>query len=731
MKNSEELIDDFLHGSLDENGQAELRAWLKRDPANMRQFTRALMFDEQIRATIHTREIAGASHPLTGAGGLTDQATSGTIIPFPQRLRGKLPWLAAAAALVVISLSVWKTIVPPTPVPLARLDARWVLEPTAGADYRVLDTNRVELRKGELRLHSLQPASMVVETPGAIATAQGTDFFIGTHAAKTKDNPQPNNQERNNKMKLKMQNLTRVLVLTGVVTLTNAHGETTGKADNLLVAEAGKAPVNHAIAANSDFAVGLYGALAKENVGKNLFFSPYSVSSALAMTAEGARGETADQMGKVLGFPEAAKRIGSDAQLLPWNTSLIHTGMSELNERFKPKPVSQELRDKIAAARAELAASKKREGDFKNADKQAEHYRQVKQSNELANKLNELLPQVDQYELGIANALYGEKTYPFQQAYLDTINKFYGTGAVEPVDFIKDFETVRGQINTRVENQTKQLIKDLIPKGGLNELTSLVLINAIYFKGDWAVPFDAKNTKKEEFLSPGAKASVPMMRQDGMGGGRYGSFNADGSFFKTPQLVSALKKTDPKTLYPGNDGFLMAELPYKGKELSMVVVVPQDAGGLGAVEAKLTSANLQTWLGKLEDREVNVQIPKFKLETDYQKMGDTLKSMGMVRAFEDPRDPVKGAQFDGMCASSDPDLKLYITKVFHKAFVEVNEKGTEAAAATAVSMRNVASEPIDVPFTPTFRADKPFLFAIRDVKTGTILFLGRVVDPTK
>jgi serine protease inhibitor len=151
---------------------------------------------------------------------------------------------------------------------------------------------------------------------------------------------------------------------------------------------------------------------------------------------------------------------------------------------------------------------------------------------------------------------------------------------------------------------------------------------------------------------------------------------------------------------------------------------------LGALEAKLTSTNLQSWLGKLEAREVNVQLPKFKLETDYQKMGGTLKAMGMARAFTDPSAP-GGAQFDGMCASSDPMDKLYIGAVMHKAFVEVTEKGTEAAAATGAVMMATRSMPSDMPFTPTFRADKPFVFAIRDVKTGTILFLGRVMDPTK
>ncbi len=156
-----------------------------------------------------------------------------------------------------------------------------------------------------------------------------------------------------------MTSCTHVLVLAGIVTLANAQGSVTGQANHLLAAETGKAPANYAVTANSDFAVDLYRQLSKENSGKNLFFSPYSVSSALAMTAEGARGQTALEMGKVLRFPAAARRIGDDAQLIPWNTSLIHTGMAELNERLEKaqKPVPQEITDKIGELRKKIEAS--------------------------------------------------------------------------------------------------------------------------------------------------------------------------------------------------------------------------------------------------------------------------------------------------------------------------------------------------------------------------------------
>ena len=525
-----------------------------------------------------------------------------------------------------------------------------------------------------------------------------------------------------------MKMLTRVLVLAGVVTLANAHGETTGRAEELLVSTAGAAPVNEAVTASNDFAVDLYRQLSRENDGKNLFFSPYSMSVALAMTAEGARDETALEMGKVLRFPEAARHLGDDAQLIPWNTAVIHAGMTALHDRYNPKPVTPEIREKMAGLRESLAQSNRRVDELMAGKKWDEVGEARQTSNRLAGELSALSSQVEQYELRVANCLWGEQTYPFVKAYFDTIAMHYQNGLRE-VDFRNRFDAVRQEINAWAETQTSGRIKDLLAKGSLDKDTRLVLVNAIYFKGDWSVPFDAEATRPEEFLAVGArKVSVPMMHRNGLTGARYGAFNADGSPFATPQTVRA--SVDAKTLYPDAGGFLVAELPYKGDELSMVVIAPQAADGLKAVEERLNGENLAKWLGTLESREVNVRLPKFKLEASYPKMKDTLQAMGMVRAFTDPRDQEKGAQFDGMCATADPNMKLFITDVVHKAFVDVTERGTEAAAATAVMMAVPASAALEEPFTPTFRADRPFLFAIRDMKTGTILFLGRVADPT-
>jgi serine protease inhibitor len=172
----------------------------------------------------------------------------------------------------------------------------------------------------------------------------------------------------------------------------------------------------------------------------------------------------------------------------------------------------------------------------------------------------------------------------------------------------------------------------------------------------------------------------------------------------------------------------MLELPYKGGEVSMVVLLPRSAGGLEALEKKLTADNLGAWVGKLRQRGTHVYLPKFRVETKYD-LGRTLQGMGMERAFQDPRQP-GGAQFDGMSESQDPAQKLHVSKVLHKAFVEVSEKGTEAAAATAVMMPKAEAAPASVPFTPTFKADRPFLFLVRDRQSGSVLFLGRVVNPT-
>ncbi len=286
------------------------------------------------------------------------------------------------------------------------------------------------------------------------------------------------------------------------------------------------------------------------------------------------------------------------------------------------------------------------------------------------------------YRLEISNALWGQQGYAFQPEFLELVKKYYD-GGFNTVDFANATETSRETINNWVEQKTANKIKDLLAKGSLTELTRLVLTNAIYFKGDWATKFKPDMTKPMPFqLSADKTIDVPMMRQNG------------------------------DFLFAENDDVKVLELPYVGKELSMVLLLPKT--NMADLDAKLDAARLAEWTGMVSEREVDIYLPKFKFETQYE-LKDLLSGMGMVDAFALPP-----ADFSGISGHKD----LYITKVIHKAIIEVNEEGSEAAAATAVVVGTKA-----VLHKPVFKADRPFLFLIRHNETGSILFMGRVNNP--
>ncbi len=291
------------------------------------------------------------------------------------------------------------------------------------------------------------------------------------------------------------------------------------------------------------------------------------------------------------------------------------------------------------------------------------------------------------FELVVANRLWGQKGYEFLPDFLKLLEADYGAG-IGTLDFAKETEAARQIINAWVEKQTRDKIKELLKPGILGRETTLVLTNAIYFKGKWAEEFDKKATQEEDFfLAPEKKITVPLMHQ-----------TADFGYFE-------------------GDGLQALELPYRGDRLAMVVLLPKAKDGLAALEASLSADKVAEWVGKLHRREVQVALPRFKTTAEFS-LKDPLVAMGMADAF----DPSK-ADLSGMNGQKD----LFISAVIHKAFVDVNEEGTEAAAATAVVIRpkNGGRPP------PEFRADHPFLFLIRDTKTGAILFLGRILDPTK
>jgi serpin B len=291
------------------------------------------------------------------------------------------------------------------------------------------------------------------------------------------------------------------------------------------------------------------------------------------------------------------------------------------------------------------------------------------------------------YTLSVANSLWVQKDYRLLEGFLSVIRKNYDAG-VNQVDFRTSSEAVRKEINVWVEEHTNNKIKDLIQRGTVDPLTRLVLVNAIYFKGIWASQFEKRLTLSEPFkVAPGKTLDVPMMT-------KKESFG-----YMENQLLQAL------------------ELPYVGNELTMVVLLPKKTDGLAELENSLNPQTLDQWLALLRSREVQVYLPKYAMRSQFQ-LAETLSSMGMPDAFTPDK-----ADFSGM----DGTRLLFISAVIHKAFVEVNEEGTEAAAATGVAMRLTAS----FGPSPVFRADHPFVFLIRDTRSGSILFLGRVVDPAK
>jgi len=395
--------------------------------------------------------------------------------------------------------------------------------------------------------------------------------------------------------------------------------------------EARKTEREIVVQGNNKFALELYARL--RSAEGNLFFSPYSISSALAMTYTGARGSTQEQMATVLHFPTGINK-GEDSAKVP------------LSDRRTFASVFGEV---------------------------------IKDLNSRGQK--------GRYKLAVANALWAQKDYGILAEFLELVKTGFD-GKLQEVDFVRASEKARKTINSWVEEKTNEKIKDLIAKGVLDSMTRLVLTNAVYFKGDWASKFKEERTKDAPFtLANGDKIDVPMMNQV------------------------------EKFGYMETDTFQALGLPYVDDELSMIILLPKKHDGLGELEQSLTLESLSQIIEDIHKREVVVSIPKFKMTSQFSLAG-VLKSMGMQDAFSGRAD------FSGINGQKD----LYISAVIHKAYVDINEEGTEAAAATAVTIRLTSVGPAP---SPVFRADHPFLFLIRDNQSGSILFLGRVMNPKK
>ncbi|XP_021177003.2 leukocyte elastase inhibitor isoform X2 [Fundulus heteroclitus] len=371
----------------------------------------------------------------------------------------------------------------------------------------------------------------------------------------------------------------------------------------------------------TDFALELFRTLSRPDPAKNIFVSPLSISSAMAMVYLGAKGDTATQMAKALSFS---------------NGEGVHADFQTLNADINSPSAS--------------------------------------------------------YILKVANRLYGETTSKFLPKFLEDTQKFYQAD-LKPVDFIGNPEDSRTEINNWVEQQTENKIKDLLKPGTVTPMTRLALVNAIYFKGNWMSRFDATNTKEMPF-----KVNLNET--------------------KMVQMMYQMKKL-PYNYIP-DLGLQILELPYVNQELSMFILLPElatsDSDPLVKLENELTPAKLEEWTDRANmdtQTEIIIHLPKFKLEEDYE-LKDHLSKMGMTDVFCAGKADLTGMNAEG---------GLFLSTVAHKAFVDVNEEGTEAAAATAgmVSFCMLREE--------HFQADHPFLFFIRHNKTKSILFFGRFSSP--
>ncbi|KAK2176529.1 hypothetical protein NP493_660g05027 [Ridgeia piscesae] len=374
------------------------------------------------------------------------------------------------------------------------------------------------------------------------------------------------------------------------------------------------------VAANNDFAMDLYGQIRSNSAGENIFFSSFSVSSALAMVYAGAKGNTKTEMGNVL-------------KLNSISTSKVHAGFRQIFKAFNDP--------------------------------------------------------TNNYTLSVANAFFGRKGYPFLNSYLTVVSQNY-YALVKDMDFAGKTENSRLYINTWVENHTNKKITNLFPKGSIQRTTAAVLVNTIYFKGLWKTQFDVKDTTSSTFhLTTTKTMKTNMMTYPVAKRFNYAE-------------VSSLRCK-------------ILELPYVGDEVSMYILLPNSINGLAALESQLTSAKLNNAISRMYSTKVDVSIPKFKM-TLKVVLNNMLRSLGIEDLFV----PNK-ADLSGM----DGTRNLYVTQVIHKAYVDVNEEGTEAAAATGVVVGITSVGPR----SKIFNADHPFLFFIREKVTGSILFSGRVIKP--
>ncbi|RQH03447.1 serpin family protein [Natrarchaeobius oligotrophus] len=398
----------------------------------------------------------------------------------------------------------------------------------------------------------------------------------------------------------------------------------------------GEDPLAQQIRANVAFSLEALARLREDDPDENLFFSPYSISVALAMTYAGARGETASEMAEALRY--------------------------ELE--------GENLHDAFGALEAE----------FERRNEDGETVETGEWSDDEDDEDDDL-----GFELSSANAVWTDAGYPFDETYLEVLADSYGAGE-RTVDFAGDPDGARLEINEWVEDRTNDRIDDLLPDGSVDEMTRMVLTNAVYFLAAWEHDFDPSATESETFTAlDGSETEVELMRQS------------------------------TELRYAEVEGHQLVELPYANGDTSMIVILPAE-GEFESFEKSFSVDRLAIMLEETSRSEVDLALPTFEIESEFSLV-DAMRELGMERAFE------SDAEFEGMVDGEEDDL--FVDDIRHKSFVSVDEEGTEAAAATAVVVETAETEP---PERVAMTVDRPFLFYVRDRPTETPLFLGRVVD---
>jgi serpin B len=430
------------------------------------------------------------------------------------------------------------------------------------------------------------------------------------------------------------------------------------------------------VSGNPGFAFKLYQSLRQEADG-NLFFSPYSISQALAMTYAGARGRTARQIADTLSFTLPQPALHEAFSTL--NADLVRRGHAENDPEIFQTPQERRIPNGLQEASNQTNNDQFTQGNAEDSPAFLWTTRTLRIASMFLSKLGRTLR--------IANSLWGEQTLPFNSAYIGQIRQYYGVG-VKLADFTSAADDVRQQINGWVADQTEDRIQNMVPEGAINAAMRLVLTSAVYFKDLWLLPFEPEATQDGNFfLLDSSTVTVPFMAQ-------REDFN-----------------------YMRGDNYQAVEFPYLAGN-AMLVILP-DEGQFQAFEAALNAETFKKVVGRLHSRNLTVYLPKF--EVDYAtSLSKTLAVMGMPDAFNRDRADFSGA------VEGTPPAPLFISDVLHKAFITIDEYGTEAAAAlvSGLEIAAMAEKPREV------RIDHPFIFAIRDWITGTVLFLGRVINPS-